>query len=302
MQNEDLVQLIEIQQALAQRFPVEDHRERVVPGGGRWWFVSWQSIRARIDQVAPFANISYSQPIYIGDYCSITCTIEILGVHRQGVGNAKIQELNISGKDVSRGSPIERACADAFKQAAENFGVCRYLDDQADDRTKNSFRVWMQQNGNGKPLANYQAEQSGTPPRSPSPPKRQYKPGGSPIAKRSISAAPAQPPDPTAPTANQDRLRSLFSLMGIRQGSQLAAAVIQRLYPGKMAIDLTEPELRSVRNGILIEYARSQFPESVPNTAIVQWFVGLDDALPDEELAQRWLQLIREKLAKEAIG
>jgi hypothetical protein len=31
---------------------------------------------------------------------------------------------------MSRGTPIERATADAFKNAAEAFGVARYLDDQ----------------------------------------------------------------------------------------------------------------------------------------------------------------------------
>ena len=31
---------------------------------------------------------------------------------------------------MARGSPIERATADAFKNAAEAFGIARYLDDQ----------------------------------------------------------------------------------------------------------------------------------------------------------------------------
>lgn len=31
---------------------------------------------------------------------------------------------------MSRGTPIERATADAFKNAAEAFGIARYLDDQ----------------------------------------------------------------------------------------------------------------------------------------------------------------------------
>lgn len=51
-------------------------------------------------------------------------------IPRQAPGNAPIELLSGKGKDMSRGTPIERATADAFKNAAEAFGVARYLDDQ----------------------------------------------------------------------------------------------------------------------------------------------------------------------------
>jgi len=56
--------------------------------------------------------------------------VTIAGVSREAIGNAKIQQLSKSGNEMSRGTPIERAIADAFKNAAESFGVGAYLDDQ----------------------------------------------------------------------------------------------------------------------------------------------------------------------------
>jgi len=56
--------------------------------------------------------------------------ITIARISREAVGNAKITQLSKSGNDMSRGTPIERAIADAFKNAAESFGVAAYLDDQ----------------------------------------------------------------------------------------------------------------------------------------------------------------------------
>ncbi|MDD1428457.1 hypothetical protein MEO94_29225, partial [Dolichospermum sp. ST_sed9] len=43
---------------------------------------------------------------------------------------APIELISNEGKDMARGTPIERATADAFKNAAEAFGIARYLDDQ----------------------------------------------------------------------------------------------------------------------------------------------------------------------------
>lgn len=111
-------------------FPIESHKERELPGKGRWFFIPWQTIRDRLDEVCPEWQVSYSEPNYLGDYCHITCTIIIANISRSAPGNAKIEQLSSSGKDMSRGTPIERAIADAFKNAAEAWGVARYLDDQ----------------------------------------------------------------------------------------------------------------------------------------------------------------------------
>ncbi len=124
---------MEFQQILTELkkpFPPDAHKERQLPGGGRWLFIPWQVIRERLDEVCPDWEVSWSSPEHIGAECVITCTLKIGSVTRSAPGNAPIQLLSNSGKDMSRGTPIERAIADAFKNAAEAFGVGRYLDDQ----------------------------------------------------------------------------------------------------------------------------------------------------------------------------
>ena len=123
-------EFVEILAALKQPFKPEQHIERKLPGGGRWFFIPWQDIRERLDEVYPQWSCVWSEPCYIGDYCHISCTITIAGVSRQAPGNAPIQLISNEGKDMARGTPIERATADAFKNAAEAFGIARYLDDQ----------------------------------------------------------------------------------------------------------------------------------------------------------------------------
>ncbi|MEA5578646.1 hypothetical protein [Anabaena sp. UHCC 0451] len=120
----------EILAELKKPFKPTQHQERPLPGGGRWFYITWQDIRERLDEVYPEWSCTWTEPVFIGDYCFISCTISIAGVSRQAPGNAPIQLLSSNGKDMSRGTPIERATADAFKNAAEAFGVARYLDDQ----------------------------------------------------------------------------------------------------------------------------------------------------------------------------
>ena len=116
--------------ALKKPFRPDQHIERPLPGGKRWFFITWQDIRERLDEVYPEWSCTWTEPNYIGDYCHISCTISIAGVSRQAPGNAPIQLISNEGKDMARGTPIERATADAFKNAAEAFGIARYLDDQ----------------------------------------------------------------------------------------------------------------------------------------------------------------------------
>lgn len=120
----------EISEKLKEPFRPEQHQDRPLPGGKRWLYVTWQDIRERLDEVYPQWQCTWTEPTYIGDYCYISCTLTIAGVSRQAPGNAQIEMLSSSGKDMGRGTPIERAVADAFKNAAEAFGVARYLDDQ----------------------------------------------------------------------------------------------------------------------------------------------------------------------------
>lgn len=120
----------EIIAELKKPFPPELHKDRPLPGGKRWLYIPWQAIRDRLDDVYPEWSVHWSNPSYVGECCVILCTITIAGVSRQAPGNAPIEMLSSGGKDMSRGTPLERATADAFKNAAEAFGVGRYIDDQ----------------------------------------------------------------------------------------------------------------------------------------------------------------------------
>jgi hypothetical protein len=111
--------------ALKQPFSAGDHKERQLPGGGRWFFLPWQKIRERLDQVCPDWSCTYSHPVVAGDYVVIRCQLTICGITREGVGNDHAYP-----DKQTYGTPIERATADAFKSAAEQFGVGAYLDNQ----------------------------------------------------------------------------------------------------------------------------------------------------------------------------
>lgn len=121
---------------LKEPFPVAEHKERKLPGGGRWFYISWQTIRDRLEELFPLDwAATYSDPVVVGDYTVIRCQLTILlsqgGITREGVGNDKAYpELNQQGKAKTIGTPPERARADAFKNAAEEFGLGAYLDDQ----------------------------------------------------------------------------------------------------------------------------------------------------------------------------
>lgn len=121
---------------LKEPFTVTEHKERKLPGGGRWFYIPWQTIRDRLEALFPLDwTATYSDPVVVGDYTVIRCQLTILlsqgGITREGVGNDKaFPELNQQGKSKTIGTPPERARADAFKGAAEEFGIGAYLDDQ----------------------------------------------------------------------------------------------------------------------------------------------------------------------------
>lgn len=153
------MRLSEIIKDLTEWFPPDAHRERTIKGGGNWWFVPWQEIRNRLNQVCPEDwSVQYDEPKYLDQYCYVSCTLIICGVARNAIGNAEIQVLSSTGKDASRGTPIERAVADAFKNAAESFGIAAYLDEQSDLKTKANFAKYMQYHGNSKPFVQVQNE------------------------------------------------------------------------------------------------------------------------------------------------
>jgi hypothetical protein len=124
---------------LREPFPPAAHVERALPGGGKWFYIPWQQIRERIEEVCPDYEIEFSDPIFVDAYCSVRCKMTICGVSRSVNGCAEV------GKSGGRGNPIEVAVADAYKNAAEAFGVCAYLDDQSKEK-----REWTAKYLNGK--------------------------------------------------------------------------------------------------------------------------------------------------------
>jgi hypothetical protein len=155
------MKLSDILPQLRAKFPAEVHKERELPGTSKtWWYVPWQAIRDRLDEICPDDwSVSYSPATYLGEYCNITCRLTICGLTREGVGSVPVTLLSSRGKDMARGNPTERAVAESFKTAAEQFGIAAYLDEQTDEKTRLSFIKFMQRSGNGKPLAEYYNQQ-----------------------------------------------------------------------------------------------------------------------------------------------
>ena len=146
------MKLEEILPQLQQPFAPEEHKERDLPGGGRWFFVPHQLITQRLNAVCPGEwSTQYSDPITTGDYTVIRCELTICGVTRTGIGDDKtFPETNDRGKAKIIGTPPVRAFRNAFKDACEAFGICAYLDLQSDRRTKDQFIRYMQGKGDGR--------------------------------------------------------------------------------------------------------------------------------------------------------
>jgi hypothetical protein len=162
-----MTELSEALSRLQERFPVEAHRERDLPGGGIWYYIPWQAIRDRLNEVAPGQwSIAWGDPQYLDKHCYIKARLTIHGWTQEAIGNAPIELISKSGKDMSRGNPIERAIADALKNAAEMFGVAAYLDEQADTKTKQDFARWMRSAGNPKAAVQLANQTAGRPERS----------------------------------------------------------------------------------------------------------------------------------------
>ncbi len=169
-QDEGRLKLSDIRKQLRAWFPPEQHEERKLPGGGKWFFVPWQFIRDRFDEICPDDwEVKYSDPIVTArgeeegtgnGLVVIRCVLTVCGVTREGVGNSdndvyldvteSYGKVKKEKKYKGYGTPVERATADAFKNAAENFGVCAYLDAQKDKANISRFVKHMQGAGRGE--------------------------------------------------------------------------------------------------------------------------------------------------------
>lgn len=124
-------ELRRIQAELKKPFPASLHEFRDLPGGGKKWvFLKWQTIRERLDEVAPEWTSDYSEIQYLGNDAICRCGITILGVRKEAIASVPISITSSGGKEMSRGSAADRLAAEAIKNTAEAWGVGRYLDDQ----------------------------------------------------------------------------------------------------------------------------------------------------------------------------
>ncbi|MEH1821500.1 MAG: hypothetical protein V7L31_20875 [Nostoc sp.] len=125
------VELRRIQAELKKPFPAKLHEFRELPGGGKKWvFLKWQTIREKLDEVAPEWISDYSEIQYLGNDAICRCGITILGVRKEAIASVPISITSSSGKEMSRGSAADRLAAESLKNTAEAWGVGRYLDDQ----------------------------------------------------------------------------------------------------------------------------------------------------------------------------
>lgn len=128
---EELQELRKLQERFKDYLPTAAHQVRELPGSQRKWvFLPWQAIRERLDEVAPdwmsdFSNIQYSEKDAI---CK--CGITIMGVRKEAIASVPISLISSKGNDMARGSAADRLAAEALKNAAEHWGIGRYLDDQ----------------------------------------------------------------------------------------------------------------------------------------------------------------------------
>ncbi|NMG10817.1 hypothetical protein DP117_29685, partial [Brasilonema sp. UFV-L1] len=119
-------------------FPPDLHKERKLPGGGKWFYLSHQTITQRLNDVCPGEwHTKVNNTVISGDYTVIYLELTICGITRTGVAdNLTDPELNDEGKRKSIGSPVVNAFRHAFRDAAEQFGIGAYLDAQTSDRAK----------------------------------------------------------------------------------------------------------------------------------------------------------------------
>lgn len=141
------MQLEDILPKLIEWFAPEEHKDRALPGGGRWFYVPHQSITQRLNAVCPgHWHTKVNSTNIAGDYTVVIVELTICGVTRTGIGDDKtFPELNEQGKAKTIGSPPVKAFRSAFKDAAEQFGICAYLDDQKAKR--NEFAQYMAKKG-----------------------------------------------------------------------------------------------------------------------------------------------------------
>lgn len=145
------MELDDIKEQLFAWFPPEVHKERKLPGGGKWFYLPHQVITARLNEVC-FGHWQddYKPPVISGDYLTVYCQLTICGVTRTGVADSKTYpELNDEGKEKIIGSPAVNTSRHSFRDAAERFGLGAYLDSQK-GKTRDAFIKYMSGKGDAR--------------------------------------------------------------------------------------------------------------------------------------------------------
>jgi hypothetical protein len=138
------MKLDDIKEQLKAWFPPEAHKERKLPGGGKWFYLPHQVITTRLNEIC-FGHWQddYKQPVISGDYITVYCQLCICGVTRTGVADSKTYpELNDDGKEKIIGTPVVNTTRHSFRDAAERFGLGAYLDSQK-GKTRDAFIKYM---------------------------------------------------------------------------------------------------------------------------------------------------------------
>lgn len=144
------MQLTDVLSQLTDWFPVEDHKERTIKGGSKWYYIPHQAIRDRLNEICPGEwSTTYEGPHLIDGEPIYHCRLTICGITRTGIGDK-------SNEPSPYGTSAQRAFRKAFVDAAEQFGIGAYLDEQTSEKTKRNFIRHMQQAGNGKAAVFYQ--------------------------------------------------------------------------------------------------------------------------------------------------
>lgn len=138
------MELTEIFEALTRPFRPDEHQERIIKGGGKWFFIKHQNLRDRLNEVCPghwsdrytlSHRESDGDPIYL-------CELTICGVTHTGIGDK-------SNEDSVYGTPAQRSFRKAFMDAAEQFGIAAYLDEQSADKREFTIR-YLHSKGDGR--------------------------------------------------------------------------------------------------------------------------------------------------------
>ena len=135
-------------------FEPSAHKERRLPGGKNWFYVPHQIITKRLNDICPgHWESKVNQTMISGEFTVIFLELTICGVTRTGVGDSEQPEYNEAGNSKMIGTPAVRAFRSAFKDAAEQHGICAYLDEQTGDKQK--FVQYMQKRGDMRAYKNY---------------------------------------------------------------------------------------------------------------------------------------------------